>query len=375
MAKTIVYLILVLFMLGNSCSERKDLKVIAEKLRVKNSVPGMAVAIVKADTILEMFTLGFRRDGHPDTIQLDDRFHLGSNTKAMTSFIAGHLVEDEKIDWSTTLTDLYPTWRTKIDSQYWNVSLGALLSHRGRIQAFWTDIEFDSITIERQAKSVQRKEFNLYALNRAPITPDSNGFLYSNAGYSIAAQMLEKASDLTWEELMEKTFNDDLNLNIGFSWPNKTDVNQPWGHSTDNGQLTPVPPDDDFDLDWLEPGGDVNIALPDYCKFIQLNLQGLLGNDNYLQTETYDLLHTDGRNSLYAYGWGNENVDNRSFSFHTGSAGTFLAHTVIEKSESIAYIIMLNTNSPGALDMTIKLRKKMEDLYSDFAKAKGGNNQ
>lgn len=365
--KAIILLMLGFLLLSYSCSESKDIRVFAEKLRVKNNVPGMAVAIVKADTILEMFTLGFRRDGHPDTIQLDDRFHLGSNTKAMTSFVAGHLVENEKIDWSTTFMDLYPEWRTKIDSQYWEVTLGALLSHRGKIQAFWTDVEFDSIYIERQAKSIQRREFNLYALNRAPITPDSNGFLYSNAGYSIAAQMLEKASGLTWEELMVKTFNDELNLSIGFSWPNELDVNQPWGHSTDDGRLTPIPPDDDFDLDWLEPGGDVNISLPNYCKFIQLNLQGLLGDDNYLQAETYHLLHTDRRDSLYAYGWGNENLDNRSFSLHTGSAGTFLAHTVIEKSEPIAYVIMLNTNSPGALDMTLKLRRKMEDLYAEFA--------
>ena len=370
--KTIIFLIFGFLILGYSCSENKDLKTIVENVRVKNKIPGMAIAVVKADTILEMFTLGYRRNGHPEKIQLDDRFHIGSNTKSMTSFVAGHLVEKGKIDWSTRFIDLYPEWKTMIDPRYWDITLKALLSHRGKIQAFWTDVEFDSIFIEKQAKSVQRKEFNKYALNRSPITPDSMGFLYSNAGYSIAAQMLEKVSDQTWEELMVNVFNDDLNLNIGFSWPNKSDEHQPWGHKTVNGKLIPCPPnsDDDFSLDWLEPGGDVNISLHNYCKFIQLNLQGLLGNDNYLKSATYDILHNDRNGQIYAYGWANENKDGRSYSFHSGSAGTFFTHAVIEKSESIAYIFMFNSGSPDDREMIPRLTGQMEKMYSEFVNKK-----
>lgn len=368
--KTIIFLIFGFFIFSYNCSTEEDLKSIAENLRVKNNVPGMAVAVVKADTILEMFTLGFRRNGHSDKIQLDDRFHIGSNTKSMTSFVAGYLVEQEKIDWSTSFIDLYPDWKTIIDSQHWDITLGRLLSHRGEIQAFWTDAEFDSIFIEEQSKSIERTEFNKYALNRNPITPDSLGFLYSNAGYSIAAQMLEKASGLTWEELMVKVFNDDLKLNIGFSWPNKIDDHQPWGHRTENGKIIPCPPDDDYNIDWLEPGGDVNISLPNYCKFIQLNLQGLLSNNNYLKSTTYDLLHNDRNGPLYAYGWANENKDGRSYSFHSGSAGTFFVHAVIEKIEPIAYIIMLNSDSPDAREMVFRLKRKMEKKYAGIVNKK-----
>jgi len=357
------FLIFGFLILCYSCTEDKDLNVFAEKLRIKNNIPGMAVAVVKADTILELFTLGYRQEGHPDEIQLNDRFHIGSNTKSMTSFIAAHLVEKELIDWSTSFTDLYPEWKTDIDSLYWNVTLGALLSHRGKIQKFWMEEEFDSVFIDTGSKSEQRREFNKYALNRNPIVPDSMGYCYSNAGYSIAAQMLEKASNSTWEELMVKVFNEDLSLDIGFSWPNRMDENQPWGHWTENGKPFSCPPDDDYNLDWLEPGGDVNISLPNYCKFIQLNLQGLLGNDNYLKSATYNLLHTDRNGPIYAYGWADFINNGRNYSFHAGSAGTFLVNASIDKSESIAYIIMMNTDSPAAREMVVKLRGKMEKMY------------
>ncbi|MEM8523478.1 MAG: serine hydrolase domain-containing protein [Bacteroidota bacterium] len=361
-----VFLVLGLLTLNFSCVRNRNLKELAEHLRVKNNIPGMAVAVVRADTIPEIFVLGHRRGGHPDKVQLDDLFHIGSNTKAMTAFAAAHLVEQGIIDWSSRFFDLYPDWKNEIDSSHWDVKLGGLLSHRAKIKPYWTEEEFDSlelIPINLGTKSERRRAFSKYVLTQPPTIPDSIGYRYSNAGYSIAAQMLEKASDMTWEELLLKVFNNDLNLGIGFSWPNKVDENQPWGHWTEDGQLSTCPPDDDYNLDFLEPGGDVHISLPSYCKFIQLQLQGLSGRDNYLKSSTYDLLHNDRKNSVYAYGWANFVQDDYNYSWHAGSAGTFLTKVFIDKTASVAYIVMMNTNSPEAWNLETELREKMEDLY------------
>lgn len=362
-SKASIYLFISLLFVNYSCRESKDLRVYAENLRVKNKIPGMVCAVVKADTILDMFPLGVRRHGYPDKIKLDDHFHIGSNTKSMTAFAAAHLIENKKIDWPTRFLDLFPDWKTQIDSQYRDITLGALLSHRARIQAFWTDVEFDSITINTGSKSEQRHAFNLYALNRKPITPDTLGYLYSNAGYTIASQMLEKASNMTWEELMLQIFKHDLNLDIGFSWPNKNDETQPWGHRIEKRKVNECPPDDEYNLDWLEPGGDVNISVIDYCKFIQLNLQGLSGQDNYLKSSTYSLLHNDPKGPIYAYGWADFLRDGRRFSYHAGSAGTFFASTTIDRSEGIAYIIMMNGDSSDGREMVVKIREKMKRIY------------
>ncbi|MEM9837388.1 MAG: serine hydrolase, partial [Bacteroidota bacterium] len=107
-----IYLALLIFLLtvGTSCTNDKDLKAHAERLRVKHNIPAMAVAVVKADTILEMFTLGKRRAGHPDTVTINDKFHIGSNTKSFTAFAAAQLVEQGKIAWSTTFGELFPEW-------------------------------------------------------------------------------------------------------------------------------------------------------------------------------------------------------------------------------------------------------------------------
>ncbi|MEN0051749.1 MAG: serine hydrolase domain-containing protein, partial [Bacteroidota bacterium] len=353
----------------SSCTKNRNLQELAEHLRKKNNIPGMAIAVIKADTILEISTLGYRRAGHADTIQLNDLFHIGSNTKAMTAFVAAHLVEEGLLDWSLRFVELYPNWKNEIDSSHWDITLSGLLSHRAAIKPYWTEEEFDSlglIPIHAETTSDRRREFSKYVLNEPPTIPDSIGFRYSNAGYSVAAQMLEKASNLTWEELLLKVFNEDLNLDIGFSWPNKINENQPWGHWKEDRKLSACPPDDDYNIDYLEPGGDVHISLPNYCKYIQLNMQGLQGQDNYLSSSTYDLLLNDHKDTTYAYGWANFIQDDHHYSWHAGSAGTFLTQAFIDKTQSVAYVIMMNTNSPDVWNAGMELRRKMEDIYGGY---------
>ncbi|MBX2814854.1 MAG: beta-lactamase family protein [Saprospiraceae bacterium] len=352
-----------------SCSNEESIVRRAEQLRVQNNIPGMAVAVVMPDTILELFVLGYRQKGKRSKVEIGDRFHIGSNTKAMTAFVAATLVEKKMIDWSTRFIELYPDWKAEIDSLYWTVTLGDLLGHRGKIQRFWAEAEFDSIQIDGGSKSAQRNEFIRYALSKDPVTPDTLDYCYSNAGYTIAAQMLEKASGRSWEDLMLDLFNADLGLDIGFSWPNTMGKDQPWGHWTEEGKLYACPPDDEYDLNWLEPGGDVNISLPNYCKFIQQNMRGLEGNDNLLKSQTYERLLTDSGDQMYAYGWANFEKDGQEIAWHAGSAGTFLANAAINKSKSIAFIIMMNTNSPDAREVVEELRSHMLGIYGGVPRA------
>lgn len=96
---------------------------------------------------------------------------------------------------------------------------------------------------------------------------------YSNAGYSIAALMLEKVSRKTWEQLTNQIMAKAMNVDVQYGWPNRRSLNQPYGHWIENDTLKPLPPTVDYDLALGEPAGDISMTLPDYAKFIQLNLK------------------------------------------------------------------------------------------------------
>ena len=80
--------------------------------------------------------MGMHAINLPETASLNDRFHIGSNTKAMTAFIIAKYVESGKLNWPTKFFDLYPEWKKESKPDYETINLKDLLSHRAGIQPF-----------------------------------------------------------------------------------------------------------------------------------------------------------------------------------------------------------------------------------------------
>lgn len=322
----------------------------ADSIRRADSIPELAYAVLTADAGKALKGFGFHRSTlkNDDTKALPtDYFHLGSNTKAITAFIAGYLVERQKISWDTKFFTLFPEWKAGADPAYFNITLSDLLSHRARIKPYTAGTEFQQVPKTTGSKSEQRKNFAKYLLHSDPVKLTTAAYTYSNAGYSVAALMLEQASGKTWEDLVEEVLGKELKLKYKFGWPNKGDDKQPSGHWMQDGKLTPVPGDTDYNLNLIEPAGDLSMPLGDYAKFIQLHLAGLKGKDNLLKAATYQYLHYGIEQ--YAMGWLNINKSNKHSSEHAGSAGTFYCYTLINKDKDIAYIIVANTATEKAL--------------------------
>uniref|UniRef100_UPI00261B8CAD serine hydrolase n=1 Tax=Flavobacterium sp. TaxID=239 RepID=UPI00261B8CAD len=211
-------------------------------------------------------------------------------------------------------------------------------------------------------KQDKRKQFGQFVLTLEPVKIDSaNPFVYSNAGYTLATLMLEKVTKKSWEQLVEKVFNKDLKLNVKLSWPENQKQKDTWGHSFENGKLTPVPSTVDYHLDYTEPAGDINIKLIDYIKFIQLNLEGLSGKNNYLKTETYKFIHKGFEN--YSIGWYNIYEKNKELSTHSGTAGTYYSLVHIDRIKNKAYIIFTNSFNTETQQGVRLIMRKLKENY------------
>src|ERR1051326_2731240 len=68
---------------------------------------GIAAAVLRGERIIAQGAAGVRKRGTAERITLDDRFHLGSCTKAMTATLVAMLVEEGKLNWTTTLGQLF----------------------------------------------------------------------------------------------------------------------------------------------------------------------------------------------------------------------------------------------------------------------------
>jgi CubicO group peptidase (beta-lactamase class C family) len=66
-------------------------------------MPAMAAAVVTRDSVVFVDAVGVRKLGDPAPATRDDRFHLGSNTKAPTAGLVGLLVDEGKLAWTAPL--------------------------------------------------------------------------------------------------------------------------------------------------------------------------------------------------------------------------------------------------------------------------------
>lgn len=338
-------------------------KLFADSIRTQYKIPELSYAVVNSSTTVEMAAVGKHSIDLPDTATLNDRFHIGSNTKAMTAFMIASYVEKGKLKWTTKFFDVFPEWKGKSNPAYINITLQDLLSHKAGIQPFQGE-NGPPIPDFKGTNPEKRKQFGQYVLTLDPVQPDEqNPFIYSNAGYTLATLMIEKVTHKSWEQLVDKVFNKDLKLNVQLSWPENQKRKDTWGHTTENDILKPVPSTNDYHLDYTEPAGDLNIKLKDYIKFIRLNLKGLKGQDNYLKAETYKFIHNGVKN--YSLGWFNIYENGNELSVHSGT-GAFTYFTIvhIDRLRGLAYIIFTNSYNTDTQQAVRLLMRKLKENYA-----------
>lgn len=351
----------ILFLVITTISFSQKTIQFADSIRNTFNTPEISYAVIDSKSTLEIAALGKHSMDLPDTATLNDRFHIGSNTKAMTAFIIAKYVEKRKLKWTTQFFDVFPEWKTKSKTEYSGITLQDLLSHKAKIQAFQGEDD-PQIPDFKGTNSEKRKQFGQFILTLEPVNLDEqNPFIYSNAGYTLATLMLEKVTAKTWEQLVEKVFNKDLNLKVKLSWPENQKQKDTWGHSFENGKLIPVPSTIDYHLDFTEPAGDINIKLKDYIKFVQLNLQGIHGKNNYLKADTYKFIHKGIEN--YSLGWYNIYENGKELSTHSGTAGTYYSLVHIDRIKGKAFIIFTNSFNQETQQGVRLLMRKLKENY------------
>lgn len=355
MKKTLTIFVLIL----NFCfSYSQKNSSFADSIRVKHHIPELAYAVVSSDSVLEIQTLGYQRINSKHKAKPDDKFRLGSITKTVTSYIATLLVKQGKIKWDTTFFDLYPELKEKSNPEFYNFTLQDFLTFRANINTWSYGNDIPTQKEIKGNNQQQRYEFISWFFQQKPVL-EKQSIYWSNPSYVAAGLMLEKASGKSYENLVIE-LGKSLNIDFEFGQPNLKNKNQPWGHDEN---LKPEKPALNYKLNWLSSAGNINVSLPDYCKFIQMQLQGLSGKSKELSIEEFDYMHYGLPE--FSFGWLSE-IDESShlkYSFHYGSPGTFLTKVYICKTVDKAFILFANVQSEEADKGLMELLNKLKKEY------------
>lgn len=269
----------------------------------KYDLPGMAAAVVSGGETVAIGVAGVRTRGKPGQIAVADRFHIGSDTKAITAMLCGILVDEGKLKWSQTLGQTFPALKESMNPVYQDVTLEQLLTHRGGAPG---ELEKDGLWGQlwrhKGTPTSARRLLLQGVTSKAPQAAPGGKFIYSNAGVSIAGHMAEKVTGQSWEDLLrEKVFRPLGMTTAGFGAPGTRDKNdQPRGHKADGAPVEPGPEADNPAA--IGPAGIVHCSIGDWAKFIAANLPS--AKVQLVKAETLLKLHTAvAGDPKYAMGW------------------------------------------------------------------------
>ena len=235
-------------------------------------------------------------------------FTLGPAAKAMTATLVAMLVEEGKLNWTTTLGELFADTVKPMHPAWEKVTLRQVLAHRSglpfdpdsvvrALNFYLARSRPESMRSSEETLPQQRLEIARQALSRPPGIPPDTKYWYSNVGYILAGAVLEHLTGRAWEDLMRERLFQPLGISTGGFGPpgtaGKTD--QPWGHSSFVGKpIDPGSPAAQFPW-YYGPAGMAHMTITDWAKFIGLHLRGDPANPHcqaaLLKLDTFAELH------------------------------------------------------------------------------------
>lgn len=267
------------------------------------NTPGMAAIVIRNFKAETEQVAGIRRIGRPDLIAPGDRWHLGSDGKAMTVTLIARLVERGALAWDRPLDQMLPDLAATMRTEYRDVTLPDLLSHRSGLPENHDDIPyFNTFYTDDNSTTAQRRRYIGVALADAPIGLKRDKPSYSNTGLIIAAAAAEHATGKSFEALIAGEVFRPLGMS-SFSFHQFGGSNEPVGHI--DGRVADKVLDPNPRM--FTPAGAMRLSLPDWSKFCIDHLRGQHGQGRLLKPETYRFLHAaqgGDPGQGWALGWG-----------------------------------------------------------------------
>jgi CubicO group peptidase (beta-lactamase class C family) len=300
--------------------------------RFADGLPSIAAALIRSDEI---------ETGVVGAADVDDSFHIGSNTKAITATLAAIAVERGLLAWSSIAPMVL-----EVDGSP-EITLERLLAHAAGVRPLTDDAELAQLPQDRS-------EVARLLVSEPQLFEPGTDNAYSNGGYTVAAAMLEKVTGATWEELLHTWLAEPLSIKLSVGWPGDLP-----GHYEREGQLDRHDQADGYRVPTaIAPAGDVNATIAAYARFVQLHLRGLRSRPELVGIQSFERLHNPVRGG-FALGWGVQPWEGALTSVHLGSAGTFYALVAVQPKRDLAVAVLTNAGGDRAEAASVSLARDL----------------
>lgn len=168
-------------------------------------VPGMAIAIVRNDSVVFAKGYGVLNNKTGGKVDASTLFGIASNSKAYTAAALATLVDAGKIKWEDKVKQYVPYLQLYSPFVTENLTIEDLLSHRVGFQTFSGDLLWYNTTYSRE-EIIRRMRY------LEPTYGFRDGYGYSNLMFITAGEVIENVTGNTWESYIQETFLQPLGM-------------------------------------------------------------------------------------------------------------------------------------------------------------------
>ena len=344
-------------------------------------VPGLAIAVVKDDSVVFARGYGVRALHKPDAVDANTIFAIASTSKAFTAALVGMLVDAGKAHWDDRVAQLYPGFRLADPYASYELTLRDILSHRSglpRGDRLWYLSPYDRAEIIRRLRFLE------------PATSFRSAYGYQNIMFLTAGQVVEKVSGETWDDAVRRRIFEPLGMRSSSTsvsaLKGATDLATP--HDIIAGKVSAIrwP-----SYDNLAGAGAINSSVHDMAQWLRLQLnQGAYRGTRIFSDSVAKEMHTPqtiiriGKESAelfpethfqaYGLGWSLRDYRGRKLIGHGGVLDGMRTEVLLVPEEKLGVVVMANldgTNLPNAVTLRVVdsyLGKPVKDWSAAFLK-------
>ena len=321
-------------------------------------VPGIALAVVKGNSVIFAQGFGWRDVEKKLPMTADTLLAIGSSTKAFTTFTLGTLVDEGKVEWNKPVRFYIPWLRLNDTFATLHLTPRDLVTHRSGLP------RHDFIWYNNYSAS--REELVRRLAYLQPTADLREKFQYNNLMFLTAGYLIEVLTGKTWEEAVKERILNPLEMKrTNFSViDSQKDADFALPYREVKGKIEKIP----FRIITnMGPAGSINSSVREMSHWLMVHLnQGKYKGQTIIQPQTLQDMHlahmTTGETPSspeitpadYGLGWFVDTYRGHQRVHHGGNIDGFSAMVWLLPDDNLGLVALANKSGTGLPELIIR---------------------
>lgn len=330
-------------------------------------VPGVAIAVVRDDSVIFAKGYGVRTVGDDAPVSAATLFAIGSSSKAFTAAAIAMLVDEGKVQWNDRATQHLPGFELHDPYVTREITVRDLLTHRSgltRGDMVWYGTGYDRAEILRRVRHLE------------PTWSLRSRFGYQNIMYLAAGEVAARAAGEPWDDVVRDRIFSPLGMTSSLTsvvpLAGLADVATPHEEIDDTVRAIAY-----RNIDNVGPAGSINSNVLDMSRWLRLQLGGgqfegrqlvsaasaaeMLTPQTIVRREGFwGRIHPESHFLSYGLGWFLADYKGRKLVHHGGNIDGMSALVAMLPEEKTGVVILTNM---GGTSLTYALMYRLFDGF------------